>query len=106
MARNRKKTPSALDRRVVVLAGVIGAVAFLFVLPAFADMGGLPWETPLQVIVNALNGTTGVLMATLAVMVVGVLALAGRVSWAHAGAVLFGIACIFGAARIVAIFNG
>ena len=95
-----------VDRRVLLQAALLGAVAVGFVSPAFADMGGLPWETPLQVIVNALNGTTGTLMATLAVMVVGVLALAGRVTWAHAGAVLFGIACIFGAARIVAIFNG
>lgn len=76
------------------------------VSPAHADFGGLPWETPLQVLVNSLNGTTGTLLATLAVMVVGVLALMGRISWSHAGAVLFGIVCIFGAARIVAIFNG
>jgi type IV secretory pathway VirB2 component (pilin) len=95
-----------MNRRWVVALMAVTVTGFLFVLPAFADFGGLPWETPLQVIVNALNGSTGTLMATLAVMVVGVLALAGRVSWAHAGAVLFGIACIFGAARIVAIFNG
>ena len=95
-----------MNRRWVVVAMGVTLMGLLYVLPAFADFGGLPWETPLQVIVNALNGSTGTLMATLAVKVVGVLALAGRVSWAHAGAVLFGIACIFGAARIVAIFNG
>ncbi len=93
-----------MDRKVILF--LIISVAVLAAQPAFASFGGLPWETPLQVIVSALNGTTGTLMATLAVMVVGILALAGRVSWAHAGAVLFGIACIFGAARIVAIFNG
>jgi type IV secretory pathway VirB2 component (pilin) len=95
-----------MNRNVIVVAAVLTLMGFCCVLPAFADAGGLPWETPLQVIVNALNGSTGTLMAILAVMIVGVLALAGRVSWAHAGAVLFGIACIFGAARIVAIFNG
>ena len=95
-----------MNRKLVVALTVVTLMGCLYVLPAFADMGGLPWETPLQVIVNALNGSTGTLMAILAVMIVGVLALAGRVSWGHAGAVLFGIACIFGAARIVAIFNG
>jgi type IV secretion system protein VirB2 len=85
---------------------MVAVFALAISVPSFADMGGLPWETPLQVLVSALNGSTGTLLATLAVMVVGVLALMGRVSWAHAGAVLFGIACIFGAARIVAIFNG
>ena len=95
-----------MNRKFVVALMVVALMGCLNVLPAFADMGGLPWETPLQVIVNALNGSTGTLMAILAVMIVGVLALAGRVSWGHAGAVLLGIACIFGAARIVAIFNG
>ena len=95
-----------MNRKWVVVMAAACLIGVTYVLPAFADVGGLPWETPLQVIVNALNGSTGTLMATLAVMIVGVLALAGRVSWAHAGAVLFGIACIFGAARIVAIFNG
>lgn len=95
-----------MNRKLTVVVMVMALMGFLYVVPAFADFGGLPWETPLQVIVSALNGSTGTLMATLAVMIVGVLALAGRVSWAHAGAVLFGIACIFGAARIVAIFNG
>ena len=52
------------------------------------------------------HGTTGTLLASLAVAAVGVLALAGRVSWSFAGSVLFGIACLFGCVRIVAIFNG
>ena len=95
-----------MDKKLLIVMGVLGMASILNAAPVFADMGGLPWETPLQVIVSALNGSTGTLLATLAVMVVGVLALAGRVSWAHAGAVLFGIACIFGAARIVSIFNG
>ena len=95
-----------MNRKALLALGMMAVLALAISVPSFADMGGLPWETPLQVLVSALNGSTGTLLATLAVMVVGVLALMGRVSWAHAGAVLFGIACIFGAARIVAIFNG
>jgi type IV secretory pathway VirB2 component (pilin) len=94
-----------MERKIMMCLAFLTVVTLVSVVPAFAD-SSLPWETPLQVIVNALNGSTGTLMATLAVMVVGVLGLAGRISWSYAGAVLFGIACIFGAARIVAIFNG
>jgi type IV secretory pathway VirB2 component (pilin) len=96
----------SMNRKIIFLTAALAVVVCFYAVPAFADGGGLPWETPFQVIVNALNGSTGTLMSILAVMVVGVLALAGRVSWAHAGAVLFGIVCIFGAARIVGIFNG
>jgi type IV secretion system protein VirB2 len=95
-----------MNNRGFLTLGLLAVLMLSVALPALADMGGLPWETPLQVVVNALSGSTGTLLAVLAVMAVGVMALAGRVSWAHAGAVLFGIACIFGAARIVAIFNG
>ena len=90
----------------LLVLSLLGIIGVLFVTPAFADFGGLPWETPLQIIVNALDGSTGTLLATLAVMVVGVLALMGRIAWGHACAVLFGIVFIFGAARFVAIFHG
>ena len=95
-----------MNRIFVMTALFLVFLGAVWVSPAYAFGSGLPWETPLEVIVSALNGTTGTLMATLAVMVVGVLALMGRISWEHAGAVLFGIVCIFGSARIVAIFNG
>ena len=95
-----------MNRKALFMLAMVVVFGLSAAPPAFAYMGGLPWETPLQVVVNALNGSTGTLLATLAVMVVDILALAGRVSWSHAGAVLFGIACIFGAARIVSIFNG
>ena len=95
-----------MNQKFVATAVLLGIAGVVLAMPAYAGFGGLPWETPLQVIVNALNGTTGTLMATLAVMAVGILALAGRISWAHAGAVVFGIAILFGASRIVAIFNG
>jgi type IV secretion system protein VirB2 len=93
-----------MNQKAITLFGVI-MIAFLCVHPAFAD-SSLPWETPMQIILNALTGTTGTLLASLAVAAVGLLALAGRVSWSFAGSVLFGIACLFGCVRIVAIFNG
>jgi type IV secretory pathway VirB2 component (pilin) len=95
-----------IGRKGLLFLVVLGMVGFVLVTPAYADLGGNPWESPFWIIINALNGTTGTLLATLAVMVVGVMALMGRIAWSYAGAVLFGIACIFGAPRIVAIFHG
>jgi type IV secretion system protein VirB2 len=94
-----------MNQKAIIQAGVIAMIACLCVHPAFAD-SALPWETPMQIVLNALTGTTGTLLASLAVAAVGLLALAGRISWSLAGSVLFGIACLFGCVRIVAIFNG
>jgi type IV secretion system protein VirB2 len=95
-----------MNRKCVVVATVAILMGFLHVVPAFADAGGLPWETPLQIILDALTGTTGTLLAGVAVAVVGVMALAGRIAWSMAGSVLFGIVCLFGCLRIVSIFHG
>jgi type IV secretion system protein VirB2 len=100
----RPKQPG-VDRATWAACWVVVLVAFVCVHPAFAD-SSLPWETPMQIVLNALTGTTGTLLASLAVAAVGVMALAGRISWSLAGSVLFGIACLFGCVRIVAIFNG
>ena len=94
-----------MNQKTITLVGMVFMIACLFVHPAFAD-SSLPWETPMQIVLNALTGTTGTLLASLAVAAVGLLALAGRISWSFAGSVLFGIACLFGCVRIVAIFNG
>jgi type IV secretion system protein VirB2 len=95
-----------MDRKQIIVGAALVLAGCLFVHPAFADAGSLPWETPLQIILDALTGTTGTLLACVAVAAVGVMALAGRISWAMAGSVLFGIACLFGCVRIVAIFHG
>ncbi len=92
--------------RKLLVATVVALLGFLYAHPAFADVGGLPWETPLQIILDALTGTTGTLLACVAVAVVGLTAFAGRISWSFAGSVLFGIVCVFGCMRIVAIFHG
>ena len=94
-----------MNQKAITLVGMVFMIACVFVHPAFAD-SSLPWETPMQIVLNALTGTTGTLLASLAVAAVGLLALAGRISWSFAGSVLFGIACLFGCVRIVAIFNG
>ena len=95
-----------MNRSRFVVVASVAVLICLLVHPAFADFGGLPWETPLQIILDALTGTTGTFLACLAVAAVGLTAIAGRVSWSFAASVLFGIVCLFSCVRIVAIFHG
>ena len=57
-------------------------------------------------VVNWLNGSTGRAIATIAIIVVGVMALAGRLNWSMAIIVVAGIALVFGAKVIVQALSG
>lgn len=85
---------------------VIGALAALQVVGAdhaFAQSGGAfgPVQTAVQMIVDFITGPFGRLMAIIAVIGLGFLAFAGRLSWFTAGAVVIGIGLVFGAPAIV-----
>ena len=72
---------------------------FIFITyPAFAFANG---ETPvsdgLQYIINALYGETGIAIATISVMVVGLLCLTHMLRWVILGYTIVGIGMIFGA---------
>ncbi|OQM73362.1 TrbC/VirB2 family protein [Manganibacter manganicus] len=71
--------------------------------PAFAQSGGAfaPLETAVQMIVDFITGPFGRLLAIIAVIALGFLAFAGRLSWFTAGAVVLGIGLVFGAPAIV-----
>ena len=88
----------------LALVVVFGAFGIMAALPHVA-MAAAPWETPMQTLVNYMTGTTGMLLATLGVIGVGLLAIAGQISWMHAGQVVLAIAIIFGAPTIVSIFH-
>ncbi|UCI10725.1 TrbC/VirB2 family protein [Mesorhizobium sp. B1-1-8] len=86
----------------------IAAVALAFALgvvadPAFAQTSGAfaPLETAVQMIVDFITGPFGRLLAIIAVIGLGFLAFAGRLSWFTAGAVVIGIGLVFGAPAIV-----
>lgn len=72
---------------------------------AFAQAGGggslAPLENGLAFIQQFLSGAFGTTIAIIAVIVCGYLALAGRITWFVCGAVVMGIALIFGAPTIV-----
>jgi len=71
--------------------------------PAFAQTSGpfAPLETAVQMIVDFITGPFGRLLAIIAVIALGFLAFAGRLSWFTAGAVVLGIGLVFGAPSIV-----
>nr|WP_313372725.1 TrbC/VirB2 family protein [Brucella intermedia] len=60
-----------------------------------------PIQKVVQAIIDFINGSFGRLLATIAVMGLGFLAFAGRLSWFFAGSVILGIGLVFGANSMV-----
>lgn len=83
--------------------GVIIFACLVLAEPAFAQSSGAfaPLETAVQMIVDFITGPFGRLLAIIAVIGLGFLAFAGRLSWFTAGAVVLGIGLVFGAPAIV-----
>ena len=76
----------------------------LVATPALAQAGGgnfQPVDNALSFLVQAMQGTIARSAGILSVVVLGYLALSGRLSWFFALSVFLGIALIFGAASIV-----
>lgn len=97
---------SFISRQRHTLAPVAGAVilAVLVAQPALAQNSSGPFaplETAVQMIVDFITGPFGRLLAIIAVIGLGFLAFAGRLSWFTAGAVVLGIGLVFGAPAIV-----
>lgn len=80
----------------------ISISVFSFIISSAALAGG---ETPvsegLHYITNAMYGATGVTIATISVMIVGLLCLGHFVKWSALGFTIMGISIIFGAGSIV-----
>lgn len=63
--------------------------------------GETPVSEGLRYITNAMYGATGVTIATISVMIVGLLCLGHFLKWATLGYTIMGISIIFGAGSIV-----
>lgn len=57
-------------------------------------------------ILGFVTGTFGRTVATIAVVVLGMMAMFGKLAWDHAIKVIFGIAIVFGAASIINALGG
>lgn len=92
--------------KTLAIIGLITALHLASADQALAQVGGGtgafgPLQTAVQMIVDFITGPFGRLMAIIAVIGLGFLAFAGRLSWFTAGAVVIGIGLVFGAPAIV-----
>lgn len=86
------------------IRSAVGLVGFnlLMVFPLAAFAGGdTPVSDGLRYITNAMYGATGITIATISVMVVGLLCLGHFLKWSILGYTVIGISIIFGAGSIV-----
>ena len=87
----------------ICLALVISAAAVM--LPDFANATDTPIGNIFCTISEWATGNTGKGLATIAITVIGIGALLGKVSWGMAIIVALGIALVFGASTLVNAFN-
>ena len=86
---------------------IVGALALMqfaaaeFAMAQATNQAFAPLQTVVQAVVDFITGPFGRLVAIIAVIGLGFLAFAGRLSWFTAGAVVIGIGLVFGAPAIV-----
>jgi len=98
---------SPRQRSCVHAAAIVSAIVLAqFITADFAmaqatNQAFAPLLTVVQAVVDFITGPFGRLVAIIAVIGLGFLAFAGRLSWFTAGAVVLGIGLFFGAPAIV-----
>jgi type IV secretory pathway VirB2 component (pilin) len=98
-------TPASLvTPRAGAVALVAVVLAFGLVQPAAAQSVGV--ETLLQNVVNFFTGNTTRLLAILAVIIMGILAMFGIFDFRRMAIVVVGMVVVFGAAQIVSMVTG
>jgi type IV secretion system protein VirB2 len=94
-------------QNILLTASALLLIALAASEPTYAQSVLGKADTFLQKVVDALTGTTGKLIATIAVVAVGLAAVFGRIEWTKALIVLAGIAIIVGAPQMVnALWGG
>ncbi|MGI0526641.1 TrbC/VirB2 family protein [Rhizobium giardinii] len=99
-----KETGKSQALKLAAALGIVAAVQIIGADVALAQStsGAFgPLQTAVQMIVDFITGPFGRLLAIIAVIGLGFLAFAGRLSWFTAGAVVVGIGLVFGAPSIV-----
>lgn len=98
---------SSSKKRAIRVAGVMSLVVVSqlitadFAVAQATNQAFAPLQTVVQAVVDFITGPFGRLVAIIAVIGLGFLAFAGRLSWFTAGAVVLGIGLVFGAPAIV-----
>jgi type IV secretion system protein VirB2 len=97
MKTNRKNLTMAWQACLMVMLTTV-----IVMMPDFAyATGNTPMGNVMCTVVNWFTGNTGKGLATVAITVIGIGALLGKVSWGMAIIVGIGVAILFGAASIV-----
>lgn len=99
-------TKSRQTRDLLLCASVLVLVSLAASDVAYAQSVLGKADSFLQKVVDALTGTTGKLVSTIAVVAVGLAAVFGRIEWTKALIVLAGIAIIVGAPQLVSALWG
>ena len=96
-------SPKSVRKYGVAIPAAVG-LQMLLPTAAHAQANGgafAPLEAAVQMIVDFVTGPFGRSLAIIAVIALGFMAFAGRLSWLTAGAVVIGIGLVFGAPAIV-----
>src|ERR1700761_3669925 len=102
-----KPTVSSTQKRLLHLGIGLSVLCVLqlaspeFAMAQATNQAFAPLQTVVQAVVDFITGPFGRLVAIIAVIGLGFLAFAGRLSWFTAGAVVLGIGLVFGAPAIV-----
>ncbi len=83
---------------------VLAAALAIYAVPGLAHAAA--WDTESTTILSTLTGTAMTTLAVIAVVILGVTAMFGKMSWAWAGSIIGGIILIFGGADIVNLIKG
>jgi type IV secretion system protein VirB2 len=86
------------------VVGIALVFSLVLIEPAFAQSANI--EGVLQNIVNLLTGNVARLLATLAVIVVGIAWMFGYLDLRKAAYVVLGVAIVFGASEVVSTLTG
>ena len=95
--------------RFVLTSALVCFVALEPSIAAAAAGGGAAFgniEGVATRILSFITGTFGRTVATIAVVVLGMMAMFGKLAWDHAIKVIFGIAIVFGAASVIDALSG
>lgn len=96
---------SKQDERKIKFVLVSATLGVLVVEPSIAFATD-NLSTAASNILGLFTGTLGKAVATIAVVVMGLMAMFGRLEWERAFKVILGIAIVFGAAKFVTLISG
>lgn len=100
------KTTSTQSNTVWTAFLALSLFVAVMVIPEMALAQSTPISDTLCTLVNWMTGPTGRAIATLAIIIIGVGALMGKVSWGMAIIVALGIAIVFGAPTLLDMLGG